>query len=98
MELADVVRALRDELERAMVAGTGEALRFELGPVELEVTVAIEAGASAEIKPRFVVLSLGAQGSVERTSTQRVKLTLTPREGAESKTPLISDSSSKQER
>ena len=89
MELAEVVRALRDELGRAIVAGTGEALRFELGPVELELSVAIEAGASAEIKPRFVVVSLGANGSVARTSTQRIKLTLTPHEGPASTTPMI---------
>lgn len=98
MELAEVVRALREELERAIVAGTGEALRFELGPVELEVSVAIEAGASAEIKPRFLVVSAGAQGSVERTSTQRIKLVLTPHEGPASRTPMISGTPEERER
>lgn len=98
MELAEVIRALRDELERAMVAGAGEALRFELGPVELEVSVAIEAGASAEVKPRFVVVTLGAHGSVERTATQRITLTLTPREGPAGTTPMVSGTAGDRER
>ncbi|WP_327071338.1 hypothetical protein OG500_37510 [Kitasatospora sp. NBC_01250] len=98
LELAEVIRALRDELEYAMAAGADEALRFELGPVEVEVSVAIEAGASAEVKPRFVVLSLGAHGSVDRTSTQRIKLTLTPREGREGWTPMVSGEAGEQER
>ncbi|MGN5382178.1 trypco2 family protein [Streptomyces lasalocidi] len=90
VELAEVIRALRDELESAVEAGAGEALRFELGPVEVEVSVAIVAGASAEVKPRFVVVSLGASGNVERTTTQRIKLTLTPREGRTGRTPMVS--------
>jgi hypothetical protein len=98
MELAEVIRALRDELERAIVAGTGEVLRFELGSVELDVSVAIEAGASAEVKPRFLVVTLGAQGSVERTSTQRIKLILTPREGPAGTTPLVSGPAGDRER
>lgn len=98
MELAEVIRALRDELERAIVSGTGEALRFELGPVELEVSVAIEAGASADIGPRFIVVAIGAHGHVERTSTQRIKLTLTPREGPAAGTPMISGEAAERER
>lgn len=98
MELAEVIRALRAELESAIEAGTGEALRFELGPVELEVSVAIEAGASVEVKPRFVVVTLGAQGSIGRTATQRIKLTLTPREGPTGTTPLVSGPAEDRER
>lgn len=89
LELAEVIRALREELEYAMEASAEEALRFELGPVDVEMSVAVEAGASAEIKPRFVVISVGAHGSVDRTSIQRIKLTLTPRVGPAGRTPLV---------
>jgi len=34
--LADAVRALRAELTSAMAEGADQALRFELGPVEME--------------------------------------------------------------
>ncbi|MEU8975281.1 trypco2 family protein [Streptomyces monashensis] len=98
VELAEVIRALRDELESAIEAGAGEALRFELGPVEVEVSVAIVAGASAEVKPRFVVIALGASGNVERTSTQRIKLTLTPREGPAGRTPMVAGTAGERER
>ena len=98
LELAEVIRALRDELESAIEAGAGKALRFELGPVEVEVSVAIVAGASAEVTPRFVVVALGAHGNVERTSTQRIKLTLTPREGPAGRTPMVADTVGGRER
>ena len=42
IELAEVIGELRRELQQAMHAGEGEPLRFELGPVELEATVAVE--------------------------------------------------------
>jgi Trypsin-co-occurring domain 2 len=42
IELAEVIAELRRELQEAMNAGEGEQLRFELGPVELEATVAVE--------------------------------------------------------
>lgn len=90
LELADVIRDLREELERAMVMGEGEPLRFELGPIELEVSVAIEAGAQAGAKARFWVVELGAQGTMERTATQRIKLVLSPRLGPDGTTPLVS--------
>ncbi|GAA1975972.1 trypco2 family protein [Catenulispora subtropica] len=41
IELASVIRDLRAELEQAIVAADGAALRFELGPIELEVTIAL---------------------------------------------------------
>jgi hypothetical protein len=90
IELASVIRDLRDELGRAIAGGEGEALRFELGPIELEVSVAIEAGAQAGAKARFWVLELGAQGNVDHTSTQRIKLVLTPRLGPTGTSPLVS--------
>jgi hypothetical protein len=90
MELADVIRDLRGELERAIVTGEGESLRFELGPVELEVSVAIQAGAQAGAKARFWVVELGAQGSLDRASTQRIKLVLSPKLGPDGTTPMVS--------
>jgi hypothetical protein len=38
VELAKVIGQLRQELTAAMWEGEGEDLRFELGPVELELT------------------------------------------------------------
>lgn len=98
VELAEVIRDLRGELERAIVAGDGEALRFELGPIELEVSVAIEVSARAGTKIRFLVMELGAQGNIDHASTQRIKLTLSPRFGPNGITPMVSGSAEEQER
>jgi hypothetical protein len=41
LELASVLRELRAELNEAMGDAEGERLRFELGPVELSLTVTV---------------------------------------------------------
>ena len=51
IELSDVITNLRTELETARLAGVGEGLRFELGPVELEVSVALAKEAGVDAPP-----------------------------------------------
>lgn len=80
--LADVLANLRAELAEAMSAGEGEDLRFELGPVELELTIAVDKEAKPGAKVKFWVLELGAETKLGSTSTQRIKLTLDPRHSA----------------
>ena len=41
MELASVIRQLRAELNEALADAEGERLRFELGPVEMSLTVTV---------------------------------------------------------
>jgi len=79
IELAEVIGELRRELQQAMHAGEGEPLRFELGPVELEATVAIEKGGGGGAKVRFWVIELGGDAKASQASTQRIKLALQPR-------------------
>jgi hypothetical protein len=78
IELADVISELREELDRARLSAEGSAMRFGLGPVELEVTVALDREGKAGGKVRFWVAEVGAEGRVASTSTQRIKLTLQP--------------------
>lgn len=78
IELADVISDLRAELDRARLAADGSALRFELGPVELEVAVALDREGTTGGKVRFWVAEVGAEGRIASTSTQRIKLTLNP--------------------
>jgi hypothetical protein len=98
IELAEVIGELRRELQQAMHAGEGEPLRFELGPVELEATVAVEKGGSAGAKVRFWVIELGGDAKAAQSSTQRIKLALQPRLGATGDKPWIAGESTDRER
>jgi Trypsin-co-occurring domain 2 len=62
IELAQVINQLCEELQTAQRAGEGEDLRFELGPVELELTVAVDRQGGPEAKVRFWVIELGSLG------------------------------------
>ena len=79
IELASVIRGLRDELEQAVAAGEDEQLRFELGPIELEATVTVGRSGRASGKVRFWVVEAGADRTKDSATTQRIKLTLAPK-------------------
>jgi Trypsin-co-occurring domain 2 len=98
IELADVISELRKELDRARLYAEGSALRFGLGPVELEVTVALDRETKAGGRVRFWVAEVDAEGKVASTSTQRIKLALQPTldapvEGREQATTVASPAS-----
>jgi hypothetical protein len=71
IELAEVIGELRRELQAAINDGEGEQLRFELGPVELEATVALEKVGGGGAKVRFWVIELGGDAKAGEVSTQR---------------------------
>jgi Trypsin-co-occurring domain 2 len=98
IELAEVIGELRRELQQAMHAGQGEPLRFELGPVELEATVAVEKGGGGGGKVRFWVIELGGDAKASQASTQRIKLALQPRLTASGGKALIAGDASDRER
>jgi hypothetical protein len=80
LELASVVRQLRVELNEAMDEAEGERLRFELGPVELSLTVTVSREAAPGAKIRFWVIEAGADARISRDAVQDIKLVLTPRD------------------
>jgi hypothetical protein len=65
-------------LDRSGVAAVDEALRFELGPIELEMAVALEAIGGVGAKVRFWGVEVGGDARATSTSTQWIKLTLHP--------------------
>src|SRR5829696_1436766 len=91
IELAEVIAELRRELQEAMNAGEGEQLRFELGPVELEATVAVEKSGGGGVKVRFWVIEVGGDAKVGEVSTHRVKLALQPRQAGGGRVWVASD-------
>ena len=82
--LADAVRAVRRELQAAMAEGTGQELRFTVGPVELEFEVEMTKSAGGGAK--VYVLN----GTIDRasTTTHHLKVTLTPLD-ASGKSPQV---------
>ncbi len=79
IELSDMIRQLRQELNAAMADGAGEKVRFELGPVEIETTVAVDREAGINGKVRFWVIEAGGSGRSAQSRTQRITLTLQPK-------------------
>ncbi len=78
IELAEVISNLRLELDRARRAVDDADLLFELGPIDLEVTVALEKQGGAGARVRFWVADLAADTHITATTTNRIKLTLQP--------------------
>ncbi|MGW0087086.1 trypco2 family protein [Streptomyces sp. NPDC003393] len=76
--LAETIEALRAELTAAMARGDGHPLRFELGPVDIELALAITREGSGNGGLRFGVVSFGAAGKAAAETTHRLSLTLNP--------------------
>lgn len=98
IELAQVIRDLRNELQAAMEDAPVDGIRFELGPVELELTIGLQKAATAESRIRFWIVEIGVDGGLTQTTAQRIKLTLQPRVGSSVNAPFISGPSESQER
>jgi hypothetical protein len=91
IELADLIWQLRHEMSRAMWAGEHTDLRFEAGPVELELTVVVEKSSRPGVKAKLVVVDAEWAAGRASTVTQRIHLTLHPRRAdAPDRSPLIS--------
>lgn len=98
IELSQVIRELRAELYEAITAGVDEDLRFEVGPIELEVTVAITREASAGGKIRFWIAEVDGAGKRGDATTQRLKFSLQPKLGSTGRSPEVAGQAGKRER
>ncbi|WP_432198784.1 trypco2 family protein [Streptomyces sp. bgisy027] len=78
MGLAEAVRAVRKELAEAIADGEGSAVRFDVGPVELEFTVDVRKEHGVDGGVRVWVLSAGGRGKKTSGNTHRMHVSLTP--------------------
>jgi len=74
--LADLVNAVRAELETAAVNARNQQLQFEVQDVQLEVEVMTTGTREAAGGLQVWVLTVGAKGSKANTATQKVTLNL----------------------
>ncbi|WP_371527415.1 hypothetical protein OG302_16035 [Streptomyces sp. NBC_01283] len=104
IELAEMIAQLRGELAAAMAAGEeaedaeDTALRFELGPVQLEAEFAVQRSAGADGRIRFWVVEAGASGQQATSTTHRVTLSLEPRVRGSDQRPWVSGDQAARER
>lgn len=75
--LADAIAAIRSELAQAQAEAKGP-VRFEVGDIELEFTVALTRDASVDAGIKAWVVSLGSKLSESQADTHRVQVTLHP--------------------
>jgi hypothetical protein len=79
MKLAEMIEALRVELAVAVDQGDGQSIRFDVGPIELEVEVAATKKTTGKAGVEFWVITAGADRAREDVVTQRIKITLQPK-------------------
>ncbi len=76
--LADMIGQLRVELTTAQENAPKDSLRFEVGPIELELDVAIAREIGNDDKIDFKVVSFGGNETEQITHTHRMKIRLDP--------------------
>lgn len=87
--LTEAIRQLRREIVTAMSSAENEAVRFELGAVEVELALTMRRTFSGNAGVTFAVASVGANGERGSESTHRVMLTLKPLVAATGRSPHV---------
>ncbi|MFG1607972.1 trypco2 family protein [Actinoplanes sp. NPDC049265] len=88
--LAEAVQLLRDELTIAQDNGSDEALRFDVGTIEMEFSLVARRTGGGRAGVQFGIVTVGVDGAVSQESTHRVKVTLQPKEFATGRAPQVS--------
>ncbi len=79
LELTDVIRKLREDLQAAVAEGEGKGVRMQLDSVELELKIAAKKGKDGNAGIKFHVFSLGGAAKLESEQVQTIKLKMVPR-------------------
>lgn len=95
-ELGEAIAAIRAGIEQALDDGASSKVKFEVGPVELELAATVHKDAEGSVKVALLPWSASAKGAVSADHTQRIKLTLQPiepdaAEGGKPRKKQISD-------
>ena len=82
VSLAEVIRQLRGDLHLAAWQGEGKDPTFEVGPIELELSVVVDAKRSGGAKAGLWVIDASAEIGRSTQVTHRIKVTLQPVDNA----------------
>lgn len=78
IDLADAVAVVRADLLEAAARAQPDELAFKVGPIEMEFAVELRRDAKAKLGFKAWVASGEVEGSVGRSGSHRVAVTLTP--------------------
>jgi hypothetical protein len=78
VELAEVIRQVRRELEEAREDGRNSSLGFTVDKVSLEFTVQVHRSGSGKGGLRIGVVTAELGGAIDRATTHRVQVDLQP--------------------
>ena len=87
--LAEMVQALRRELEAAQKESPEASIRFETEKVELELKMAVSKTAKGSGGIKFWVVNAGGELEKQGVSTHTFRLTLVPKQGQSRERVLI---------
>ena len=83
MPLVDAIQEIRQNLAEAMKRGKADELKFDVGNIELELTMVATREGGGGGKISFGVLGIGAEanlsGKLSDAATHRIKLALKPK-------------------
>ncbi len=82
LELKDVVRKLREDLQAAAAEGEGKDIKFKLESIDLELKVAAKQVGGVNGGIKFYVFNFGAKNQVENEQALTIKLKMTPEKPA----------------
>ncbi|RDH84311.1 MAG: hypothetical protein DIZ78_12245 [endosymbiont of Escarpia spicata] len=82
LELAQLIKSLRNELSLAQEEGKGEGIRFTVEDVELDLEIAVEEVVDGGIAAKFYVLTSHYKAKKKDAVRQKIKLKLKPEEVA----------------
>ncbi|WP_329222827.1 hypothetical protein OG352_36635 [Streptomyces sp. NBC_01485] len=78
IDLVSAVQALRTQITEAAATDPGSDIRFQVGPIQLEFTVALTKDRTVQGGVKAWVVTAGAEGRWSNAQTHRVTLNLTP--------------------
>lgn len=80
IDLDEVIVKLREDIARAIDTGEGQRVRFELGPVEITLSVTVTNSGTGSAGIKFWVVEASAEGSTSSAAVQEIRLTLIPKD------------------
>lgn len=78
LELAEVIKALRQELIKAQLQGQEENIKFNVPNIELELETVVTKEKDAKLGMKFWVVDANAGGKYQDSFKQKIKLSLKP--------------------